>query len=93
MVKKPNFPSKTCPGCGALIHARSKSHPACGWVMENGVSAAKAPAKPKNGRRKKHVPATVPSSEISLQDIIAVKKVVDQLGAEKVQQLAKVLMK
>jgi hypothetical protein len=37
------------------------------------------------------VHAVATASVISLEDIQAVKKVVDQLGAEKVQQLARVL--
>ncbi len=100
MAKKPAFPTKPCPKCGKPIHARKMSHD-CGWVASaNGAPAAaqtsSAPAvtkptsKPKNGRRKKHV-AVATASVISLEDIQAVKKVVDQLGAEKVQQLAKVL--
>jgi hypothetical protein len=86
MAKKPAFPTKTCPSCGKLIHARSLKHLECGWV-----GAAKSASKAKNGRRKKAVHVGSNGSAISIQDIQAVKAVVAQLGAEKVQQLAKVL--
>ena len=97
MAKKPAFPSKTCPKCGKLIHARSHSHPECGWVMaSNSAPAAAAKpaskAKKKMGRPKKAVVATGGGS-ISIEDITAVKKLVDTMGAEKVKQLAQVLAK
>jgi hypothetical protein len=44
MAKKPNFPSRPCPKCGKLIHARSKSHPACGWVASGAVATKTQPA-------------------------------------------------
>jgi hypothetical protein len=39
------FPSKPCPKCGKTIHARSKSHPECGWV-DTSTSKTKPTAKP-----------------------------------------------
>jgi hypothetical protein len=92
--KKPNFPAKACPQCDTLIPARSKSHLACGWVM---VANNKVPAviAQRSGYAKK--PAATPrghlagAGTISVDDIAAVKALVDRMGAEKVQQLARVL--
>ena len=96
MAKKPNFPSKPCPKCGKLIHARLTKHPDCGWVAEaNGqpaLVATKTVKRRKVGRPKKAV-AGSNASGISLEDIAAVKAVVDKLGAEKVRDLAQVLAK
>ena len=86
--KKPAFPSKTCPNCGELIHARSHKHEACGWIMAANGAAKKAgrPAKKSaNGRRSEAV------GGITVNDIEAVKKLVDSMGADKVRQLAQVL--
>jgi len=96
VAKKPAYPSKTCPKCGKLIHARSHSHPECGWVMaSNGAPAAAVKpagkAKKKMGRPKKVVAAS--GGSISVEDITAVKKLVDAMGAKKVKQLAMVLAK
>jgi hypothetical protein len=46
--KKGSMPTKACPQCGKPIHARSKSHEACGWKDE----AKKAVAAVANGRKK-----------------------------------------
>lgn len=90
MAKKPAYPTKTCPKCSKLIHARSHSHPACGWVMDgDGKPAATKPGK-KLGRRKGSGAARK-AGTVTVQDIAAVKALVNQLGAEKVQQLARVL--
>ena len=94
--KKPNFPSKPCPKCGKLIHARSKQHEGCGWIMaENG--APPSAALRVGGKAKKpaaRARATVSNEGgISLDDIRAVKAVVDRLGADKVRELAAVLTK
>lgn len=94
--KKPNFPSKPCPKCGQLIHARLKQHEGCGWVMpENGAKPSAAPRA--GGKAKKRAArARATASEdggVSLDDIRAVKAVVDRLGADKVRELAAVLTK
>ena len=89
MAKKRGFPTKPCPKCGKPIHARLQKHEKCGWVTE--ANGQPAPVKRKKlGRPKKAVAA---SNGISLEDIQAVKAVVDKLGAEKVRQLAEVLAK
>ncbi|MBY0525131.1 MAG: hypothetical protein K2R98_17125 [Gemmataceae bacterium] len=80
MVLKPNFPSKACPKCNAVIHARSKSHEACGWGMSGKTASAKKVGRPK-----------AVAGGITLNDIAAVKALVARVGAEKVEQLAKVL--
>jgi hypothetical protein len=93
VAKKPAFPSKTCPKCGKLIHARSHSHPECGWTMAAKpapvAAAVKSTGKKKLGRPKGKIAA----GGISLDDITAVKKLVELMGAEKVKQLAMVLAK
>jgi hypothetical protein len=89
--KKPNFPSKTCPNCGALIHARSLKHEACGWVMAAATSAPSARAAKKPARPQ--AAAAVLVGGISLDEIAAVKNLVDRIGAEKVRDLAAVLEK
>lgn len=86
--KKRAFPTKPCPKCGKPIHARLQKHEKCGWVMAS--NSTPAPVKKKLGRPKK--PAGTASS-IRLEDIQAVKALADRIGAEKVQQLAKVLAK
>ena len=92
--KKPNFPWKPCPKCGKVIHARSQKHEECGWVMpENGAppsAALKASGKAKKPAAKARTTASNEGG-ISLDDIRAVKAVVDRLGADKVRQLAAVL--
>lgn len=87
--KKPKFPTKTCPKCQKLIHARSHSHEACGWVM-SGNGAATKPSGKKLGRPKK-VHAAGSGGSVTVEDIQAVKKLVDALGAEKLRDLARVL--
>lgn len=89
---KPNFPSKTCPQCGKLIHARSHSHADCGWVMAETTPAPSASKAKKLGRPKK-VHTVANGGGITVEDIQAVKKLVDALGAEKVRDLAAVLGK
>ena len=95
--KKPKFPSKTCPKCGKLIHARSHSHPACGWVMSsNGQAAPAAPkqaAKAKKLGRPKGATKASSTGGISIDDIRAVRDLAEKIGAEKVKQLAQVLAK
>jgi len=94
VAKKPNFPTKSCPKCGKPIHARLTKHEACGWVAEaNGKpapTATKTVKRRKLGRPRK---AIASAGGISLDDIAAVKAVVDRLGAEKVRDLAAVLAK
>ena len=87
MAKKPNFPSKPCPKCSKPIHARSQSHEACGWVMDGKAASGAKPGK-KLGRPKGR-PAL--GSTVTVADIEAVKALVDRLGAEKLEQLARVL--
>jgi hypothetical protein len=90
--KKPSFPTKPCPKCGKPIHARLQRHEACGWVMTDKTTPAapKLAAKKKLGRPKK-IHATANAGSIALQDIVAVKALVEKVGAEKVRQLAEVL--
>ena len=83
MAKK----AKPCPKCGKTIHARSQSHEACGWVMDGKASSGSKPGK-KPGRPKGR-PAL--GSAVTVADIEAVKVLVDRLGAEKLEQLARVL--
>ncbi|OAI50470.1 hypothetical protein AYO44_05585 [Planctomycetaceae bacterium SCGC AG-212-F19] len=85
-TKKPNYPAKACPKCGALIHARSKSHEACGWVMRGNAKRAMAASRPGRAGMKRGA-----SSTVSVADIQAVKTLVDRLGTTKVQQIAQVL--
>jgi len=89
---KPNFPAKACPQCGTLIHARSQKHETCGWVMAAAVPAPSA-SKPKKLGRPKKVHTVANEDGITVEDIQAVKKLVDALGAEKVRDLAAVLGK
>ena len=92
MAKKPAYPTKTCPKCGKLIHARSHSHPECGWTMASKPTPAPVKASPaKKMGRPKSVPTA--AGEITLDDIRAVKALADKIGAEKVQELAMVLAK
>ncbi len=79
MAKKPAYPTKSCPGCSKLIHAAKQSH-TCGWSM-NGKTATAL----KRGRAK------AGGGEVTMQDIQAVKALVDRMGAQKVQELARVL--
>ena len=92
MPKKHKFPTKSCPKCGKPIHARLQKHEACGWVMEsNGKPAAATAVAKKRGRPKGKWAAS--ASNITVQDIEAVKALVDRIGAEKVRDLAQVLAK
>jgi hypothetical protein len=52
MAKKPNFPSRPCPKCGKLIHARSKSHEACGWTADRAVATKTQAAQSAGGEEK-----------------------------------------
>jgi hypothetical protein len=88
MAKKITFPNRPCPGCGAPIHIKSRQHE-CGWAAD--AQATKPTAKRGGGPKKPAAKASVGS--ITLDEISAVKAVVDTLGAEKVQQLARVLAK
>jgi len=54
--KKGAAPSKACPKCGKPIHARSKSHEACGWKDE-GHKTARAAAKSAAASNGKVIPA------------------------------------
>ncbi|OAI48650.1 hypothetical protein AYO44_06720 [Planctomycetaceae bacterium SCGC AG-212-F19] len=90
MAKKPAYPTKTCPKCSKLIHARSHSHEACGWVMAGDGKPAGAKAAKKLGRRKGSGTARN-AGTVTVHDIAAVKALVQSMGAEKVQQLVKVL--
>jgi len=94
--QKPKFPNRPCPKCGKPIHIKSRKHPECGWGVEETTSAAPAPAPAaaKRGRPAKKQPAGgAASGGITLEDISAVKALVQRMGAEKVQQLAAVLAK
>ena len=97
MPKTISFPNRACPKCGKPIHVRKKHHEACGWSENGEASNSAAPTKRKK-RRKRRAAATAGAAtsnagEITVQDIEAVKSVVDRLGSEKVLQLAKVLGK
>ncbi|MGE3808987.1 MAG: hypothetical protein AB7K24_30355 [Gemmataceae bacterium] len=88
---KPNFPSKTCPKCGELIHARSQSH-SCGWVMRGkGKSAKTAPGPKRKVGRPAGSGKGGRGAMISLQDIQAVKALTDKIGAAKVKEIADLL--
>lgn len=93
--KKPNFPAKTCPKCGALIHARLHRHEACGWVMadERKVPAVGGKRGGKGKKRAGKRGGRPASGNIWIEDIQAVKALVDRLGAAKLQQLARVFAK
>src|SRR5581483_7109864 len=58
--QKPKFPSKPCPNCGELIHARSLKHEKCGWVATAGAPTG-APIAKKLGRPKGVTPSAVGS--------------------------------
>ncbi len=88
MAKKIGFPNRACPGCGASIHIKTKQHE-CGWSAEAQAVAPTATVK-RGGRPKKSAAKTGVGS-ISLDEIAAVKALVESVGAEKVQQLARVL--
>jgi hypothetical protein len=91
VAKKPAYPTKTCPKCSKLIHARSHSHPECGWTMAKPAPAPmKASPAKKMGRPKS---VTAAGGDITLDDIRAVKALADKIGAEKVKELAMVLGK
>lgn len=92
-IEKPRYPTKACPHCGELIHARSKKHLACGWVMDeirpltpHHEDLPKSHKPVVNGQR-------FGEGGLTLEEIQEVKKVVDKIGAQKVQQLARVLGK
>ncbi len=90
MAIRPNYPTKACPNCGQLIHARLHSHD-CGWVMGD---AARAGSKGKKRARKATVNGGPTRMEaITYSELEAVKRLVDSIGAEKVQQLARVFAK
>lgn len=81
MAKKRSFPTKPCPKCGKPIHAAKQSHEACGWTMDGKATAVvKKHGRPKGG-----------GAGVTMQDIEAVKALVDRMGAVKVQELARVL--
>jgi hypothetical protein len=82
MAKKHKFPTKPCPKCGNPIHARLMKHEACGWV---------AAANGKSGAKHRKTKATASSGAVTMQDIEAVKALVDAMGADKVKELARVL--
>ncbi len=99
---KPKFLSRPCPQCGKPIHIKSKKHPECGWGMETTASVTapvSAPVAAKRGRPPKQKPAAKAGPRqaspggITLEDISAVKALVQRMGADKVQQLAAVLAK
>jgi hypothetical protein len=93
MAKKLAFPNRPCPKCGSPIHIKTKTHE-CGWSLDGKASAA--PSVKRGGKRKKRrakVAAAATNASITMQDIEAVKSVVDRLGADKVRQLAEVLAK
>jgi len=91
MPKKPAYPTKTCPQCGKLIHAAKQSHEACGWVMADNGKAVTAMAVVKKGGRPKQAATKSAAGGVTMQDIEAVKALVDRMGAVKVQELARVL--
>lgn len=91
--KKPTFPSRPCPKCGKPIHIKSRSHEACGWSADAKAVVAPAAARRSGKWRKRRARTTAATSAggIRLQDIAAVKALVDQIGAAKVRDLATVL--
>lgn len=93
--KKPSFPSKSCPKCGKLIHACSLKHEQCGWVAGEtaGPVSAKKRGRPKKRRAAPASAGAANGTRITLEDIQAVKALVNRLGAEKVLDLARVLAK
>lgn len=90
-MDKPAFPSKPCPKCGKYIHARTKKHEECGWVMEETTRRSKG-KKTRKVRQLVRKPAAV-GGAITMADIEAVKALTDRIGADKVWQLAAVLSK
>ena len=94
MAKKLSFPNRPCPKCGKPIHIKTKKHE-CGWVADGQASAAPAVVK-KGDRPKKRAAANgrrTGAGGITVEDISAIKSLVDRMGAEKVQQLTQVLAK
>jgi hypothetical protein len=61
--------------------------------ISNYKSALKGANKNARGRPPKAQPAAAATGEFSLEELQAVKKVADRIGAEKVRQLAEVLSK
>ena len=94
MAKKLSFPNRPCPKCGKPIHIKTKKHEDCGWALDGQASAAPAVVK-KGGRPKKRATngRRTGAGGITVEDISAVKSLVDRMGTEKVQQLAQVLAK
>jgi hypothetical protein len=89
--EKPNYPSKACPQCGTLIHARAKHCKTCGWVMEGDTGGKRRTGRRRSGRPR--IAGEPLQTRITLEDLQVVKAAVDRLGAEKVLQLTKVLAK
>lgn len=92
-MKKITFPNRPCPKCGKPIHIKTTKHEECGWKRDGHAPAPTAAVKQAKRRKKRRAKAgaTKSNAAITLQDIQAVKAVVDKLGAEKVWQLAEVL--
>ena len=95
-MAKISFPNRACPKCGKAIHIKTRQHD-CGWSA-NGTATSNSDAPTKRKKRRKRRVATVGTatsnaSGISIDDIQAVKSVVERLGSDKVLQLAQVLAK
>ena len=90
MAKKISFPNRACPGCGAPIHIKTRQHE-CGWAADGKTATPTVAAK--RGGRPRKPEARASAGGISLDEISAVKAPVESMGAEKVQQLARVLAK
>ena len=90
--QKPKFPNRPCPQCSQPIHIKSKKHPECGWGMGHLASTALVAVKRGRPAKKKPV-AKATAGGVTLDDIAAVKALVQRMGADKVQQLAAVLAK
>jgi len=91
MAKTITFPNRPCPKCGQPIHIKTKKHEDCGWVADGQVAVA--PVSSKRVSKVKKQTGQAAGGAITMQDIEAVKALVDRMGADKVRELAAVLAK
>lgn len=104
--KKRGVPTKACPNCGKPIHARSKKHEACGWVIADYGEAKAAPvaaapaaqrlpsaSPPRVKRFQQRRPLKALATGITGEDVQSIKSIkdaVDRLGAERVAELVEI---